>query len=163
MEDTAVPIELCPECWQVTHIHLGTPVLVLALALGGLLPPARFARCNSSPPDMPPASSMDGHFGRVIILCGTLEPRIHLDTVIILITIIINKAGILGRAFILMIPALPATFRGNTSYLSTSSLIWPTNLRSYLSQKRLWVFANTSSVCSQDSKFGFPEADNPQG
>lgn len=96
MEDTAFPIELCPECWQVTHVHLGTPVLILALALGCPLQPPGFARYNSSLPYPFPASSMDGHFGRVIILCGTLEPRIHLDTVIILITIIINKAGILG-------------------------------------------------------------------
>ena len=80
----------------MTHVHLGTAVLILALVLGGPLQPALFARCNSSPPYLFPASSMDGHFGRVIILCGTLEPRIHLDTVIILITIIINKAGTLG-------------------------------------------------------------------
>lgn len=39
VEDTAVPTELCPDCWQVqpvTHVLLGTPVLILALALGGL-------------------------------------------------------------------------------------------------------------------------------
>lgn len=81
----------------MTHVHLGTSVLILALALLALLQPALFACCNSSPPYLFPASSMDGHFGRVIILCGTLEPGIHLDTVIILITIMINKAGILGR------------------------------------------------------------------
>lgn len=98
-EDSAAPTELCPECWQVqpvTHIHLGTAVLILALASGGPLQPALAAHCSSSLPCLFPARSMDGHFAKVITLCGALEPRIHLDPVIIVIMIIINKAGILG-------------------------------------------------------------------
>lgn len=84
------------EVQPVTHIHLGTAVLILAPAPGGPLQPVLSAHCNSSLPSLFPSKSMDGHFAKVIILCGALEPRIHLDPIIILIMIIINKAGILG-------------------------------------------------------------------
>lgn len=80
----------------MTHIHLGTAVLIVALASGGPLQPALSPHCNSSLPYLFPSRSIDGHFAKVIILCGALEPRTHLDPIILLIMIIINKVGILG-------------------------------------------------------------------